>query len=70
MSLVRRSSPFLDLALIVLAAGVAFHNIFQNSFHLDDFYRVVGNPGIQQVHPVWRHFVDPSTSTTLPRITN
>jgi hypothetical protein len=61
--------PF-DLALIVLAAGVAFHNVFSNSFHLDDFYRIVGNPGIQQVHPFWRHFVDPSTITTLPRITN
>lgn len=57
-----------DACLIVLAAAAAFYNIFPNSFHLDDFYRVVGNPGIQQVHPIWRHFVDPSTMSTLPRI--
>ncbi|HEX9367543.1 MAG TPA: tetratricopeptide repeat protein [Vicinamibacterales bacterium] len=55
--------------LIVLAAAVAFYNVFPNAFHLDDFYRVAGNPGIQQVHPIWRHFIDPSTMSTLPRIT-
>jgi tetratricopeptide (TPR) repeat protein len=55
--------------LIVLAAMAAFHNVFPNAFHLDDFYRVAGNPGIQHVHPIWRHFVDPSTMSTLPRIT-
>jgi protein O-mannosyl-transferase len=58
-----------DVALIVLAAGIAFCNVFANSFHLDDFYRVVSNPGIQQVHPIWRHFVDPSTSSTMSRLT-
>jgi protein O-mannosyl-transferase len=55
--------------LILLAAIAAFYNVFPNAFHLDDFYRVAGNPGIQHVHPVWRHFVDPSTMSTLPRIT-
>lgn len=39
-----------DIVLIVLATGVAFCNVFPNAFHLDDFCRVVGNPGIQQVH--------------------
>src|SRR6188768_2493397 len=51
--------------LILLAAAAAFYNVFP----LDDFYRVTANPGIQQVHPIWRHFVDPSTMSTLPRIT-
>jgi Flp pilus assembly protein TadD len=55
--------------LILLATIAAFHNVFPNAFHLDDFYRVAGNPGIQHVHPIWRHFVDPSTMSTLPRIT-
>ena len=55
--------------LILLAAAAAFYNVFPNAFHLDDFYRVAGNPGIQQVHPIWRHFFDPSTMSTLPRIT-
>jgi tetratricopeptide (TPR) repeat protein len=55
--------------LILVAAAAAFGNVFPNAFHLDDFYRVTGNPGIQQVHPIWRHFVDPSTMSTLPRIT-
>jgi Flp pilus assembly protein TadD len=58
----------MNACLIVVAAAVAFHNIFPNAFHLDDFYRIAGNPGIQQVHPIWRHFVDPSTMSTLPRI--
>ena len=64
----RRLPPLLDLGFIVVAAVVAFHNVFPNSFHLDDFYRIAGNPGIQQVHPIWRHFVDPSTLATLPRL--
>jgi len=58
----------MNACLVVVAAAIAFHNIFPNAFHLDDFYRVAGNPGIQQVHPIWRHFVDPSTMSTLPRI--
>src|SRR5688572_3543069 len=69
MTLTPRVRHLLDVAGIVLAVGVAFHNVFSNSFHLDDFYRVVANPGIQEVHPFWRHFVDPSTMSTLPRIT-
>lgn len=70
MGLSPRTRRLLDIALIVAAAGAAFHNVFANGFHLDDFYRIVGNPGIQQVHPIWRHFIDPSTMATLPRITN
>lgn len=55
--------------LLVAATLAAFCNTFDNSFHLDDFYRVVDNPGIQSIQPVWRHFVDPRTMSTLDRIT-
>ena len=55
--------------LLVAATLAAFCNVFDNAFHLDDFYRVVDNPGIQSVQPIWRHFVDPRTMSTLDRIT-
>lgn len=55
------------LALAALAAAV-FWNALPNGFHLDDQYHVVDNPGIQQVWPPWRHFVNPRTISTLDRI--
>jgi Flp pilus assembly protein TadD len=66
---VSRSSSVRGAALIVFAAALAFGNTFANGFQLDDFYRVVDNPGIQSVHPVSRHFTDPRTMSTLDRIT-
>lgn len=39
------------LALILLAV---FANILHNAFALDDFCRVVDDPGIQKLHPLWR----------------
>jgi len=56
------------ILLIVVAAGV-FFNTLNNDFHLDDYYRVVDNPGIQTLSKPWRHFVDPGTMSSLPRIT-
>ncbi|NLI47699.1 MAG: tetratricopeptide repeat protein [Acidobacteria bacterium] len=55
------------LALAALVVGV-FWNALPNGFHLDDQYHVVDNPGIQQVWPPWRHFVNPRTISTLDRI--
>jgi Flp pilus assembly protein TadD len=55
--------------LLVAATLAAFCNVFDNAFHLDDFYRVVDNPGIQSIQPIWRHFIDPRTMSTLDRIT-
>lgn len=55
--------------LLVGATLAAFCNVFDNAFHLDDFYRVVDNPWIQSVRPMWRHFVDPRTMSTLDRVT-
>jgi tetratricopeptide (TPR) repeat protein len=60
-----------DLGAVLLLAAVAaavFWSALDNSYHLDDFYRVVDNPGIERVAPVWRHFSDPGTSATLPRL--
>jgi len=51
-------------ALIALCALV-FSNTLHNQFQLDDFYSITDNPGIQRVHPVWRHFVDPRTISTI-----
>lgn len=65
----RRRKILAPLALIFLTAA-AFANTLRNAFHLDDFYRVVENPGIQTVSPWWRHFVDVHTMATLPTITN
>lgn len=56
--------------LVIAALCVAvFSNSLSNAPHLDDFYRVVDNPGIEEVWPIWRHFVDPRTMSTLPTIT-
>lgn len=65
----RRHQHVLDLALIAAAALVAFCNVFPNTFHLDDMYRIVENPGIAHVRPLFRHFIDPSTSSSLPGLT-
>lgn len=54
--------------LIIIITWVVFLNALPNGLHLDDMYRVKDNPGIQQVWPVWRHFVDPRTSATAPHL--
>jgi tetratricopeptide (TPR) repeat protein len=58
--------PVLHALLIALAASAVYANTLHNAFHLDDFYRLVDNPGIRRVAPAWRHFLDPSTSSTDP----
>ncbi len=55
-------------ALLIAAALLTFANSIDNGFHLDDYYRVVNNPGIQKLSPIWRHFTDPHTSSSLERI--
>lgn len=61
----RAAAAWLALALLATAA---FENTLRNGFHLDDWYRIVGNPGVEQLAPWWRHFVEPSTNATLPRL--
>jgi len=59
----------LHLATLVAAVLATFANTLGNGFHLDDFYRVVDNPGIHRVWPIWIHFLNPGTMATLDRIT-
>jgi tetratricopeptide (TPR) repeat protein len=54
--------------VIIVLAGLVFANSLHNGFHLDDYYRVVRNPGIQQLSQPWLHFIDPSTMATIERI--
>ncbi len=58
------------LPLGVLAALVVlvYSNTLDNGFHLDDYYRIVNNPGITRVQPLGRHFLDPGTMSSLKSI--
>lgn len=56
------------LCSVLLLAGLAvatYGNALHGAFHLDDEFRIVTNPGIQQVHPLWRHFLDPRTMSSV-----
>ncbi|HSL69388.1 MAG TPA: hypothetical protein VK864_04060, partial [Longimicrobiales bacterium] len=54
--------------VIAVACLLTFGNALPNTFALDDFYRVVDNPGVERLWPPWRHFADPRTMSTLDRI--
>lgn len=64
----QRDQPWFHACLIVVLTGLVFANSLHNGFHLDDYYRVVDNPGIRQIERPWLHFVDPSTMSTIDRI--
>lgn len=64
----RFDRTWLQLCLIAGLATAVFANSLKNSFHLDDYYRVVDNPGIMQFGRPWLHFVDPTTMSTNDRI--
>jgi tetratricopeptide (TPR) repeat protein len=57
--------PLLALAALV---GLVYSNTLLNGYHLDDYYLIVTNPGITRIQPVWRHFLDPSTASSLQSI--
>jgi protein O-mannosyl-transferase len=59
---------FFSILLITIVSVGVFFNTLENGFHLDDFYRVKDNPGIQNLSSPWRHFIDPRTMTTIPRL--
>jgi tetratricopeptide (TPR) repeat protein len=54
--------------VLALLVAVVYSNTLGNSFHLDDYYRIEHNPGITQVWPLWRHFLDPATMSSLKSI--
>ncbi len=55
--------------LICLAVVLVFLNSLPNTFHLDDHYLIKTNAEIRKVQPIWRHFVDYTTISSLDRIT-
>ncbi len=59
-------SPVTHIVYIYLISIIVFSNTFHNAYQLDDFHTVVNNPAIRHIHPIWRHFTDPSTIGTLP----
>jgi tetratricopeptide (TPR) repeat protein len=61
-------TTLLPLAALAVLVALTFSNTFANGFHLDDYYRIVNNPGITRVNPVWRHFLNPATSASLKSI--
>ena len=58
----------LHLLIVAVACTLVFSNTLENGFQLDDAYRVQSNPGVQEFWPPWRHFLDPSTSSTMSRL--
>lgn len=58
------------IVAIAVFTFLVYSNTLENGFHLDDLYRVVDNPGIQKVFPITRHFIDPSTMASIPRLTS
>ena len=65
-----RGPAFHRLALVLLVAlpALVYANTLRNGYHLDDDYRIVGNPELERVWPPWRHFFDKSTGSTLPSL--
>ncbi len=57
--------PLLGLAVLT---ALVFSNTLTNGFHLDDHYIIVNNPELTRVQPFWRHFLDPTTSSSLKSI--
>lgn len=55
--------------LLLVALPVALHlPTLDADFHLDDAVRILDNPGVEQLRPLGRHFVDPDTGANLPRL--
>jgi len=67
-SLNERETKNRHLWILVITGVLIYANTVDNSFHLDDYYRVHKNPGIEKVWPVTRHFTDPGTMSSIPRI--
>ena len=62
----KSSQVLLGLAVIMLAASLAYANSFRNSFHFDDFHTITDNPAIRSLDNVGRFFTDTSTFSVRP----
>jgi len=60
------SSAKYHLIYLACISVIVFANTLHNAFQLDDFHSIVNNSEIRYIHPLWRHFTDPSTITVLP----
>ncbi len=63
-----RNRSAVMLAAVMVLAVVTFGRAIGSAYQLDDIYRIVQNPELDHVWPPWRHFLDPSTSASLPTI--
>ncbi len=64
------ASTRLRWLLVAIAIGcfALYANTIANPYSLDDTYRISNNPEIRYVGNPLRHFLDPTTSSTLPTI--
>lgn len=56
----------LAIAFLAVVPALLFADTLDNGYHLDDGYRIVDNLELERVWPPWRHFLDASTSSSLP----
>jgi tetratricopeptide (TPR) repeat protein len=61
--------PILHVTLIIFSTIIVYSNSLHNGMYFDDVYGILDNPEIRHVSPVWRHFFDPRTISSLDRIT-
>ncbi len=57
-----------SVGALVLLSCLTYFNTLDNTFHIDDFSRIVNNPGIRTIQPVTRHFMDPLTMSIKPEL--
>ncbi len=63
-----RTGRIVQCAIIAGWPCLVYLNALHSRFRLDDVYRVVGNPGVENLLPIQRYFTDPSTSAFLPSL--
>jgi multiple sugar transport system permease protein len=60
------SAQVVQCTLIAACTFAVYLDALQNRLHLGDVYRVLGNPGVESLAPIWRYFTDPLTSASIP----
>ena len=62
-------STRIQIVVLILLPCIVFYNTLHNEIHLDGIYGILKNTEIQKIGPIWRHFFDPYTISSLDRIT-
>lgn len=53
--------------VLLWALGIlTYATSLTSGFQLDDVHVIAGNPAIRTVPPIWRHFTDGTTMSSLP----